>query len=119
MEETLAELLKRIREKKGLSQRKVEKIGGLKGGYVCQLESGKTKGITLRTARRLAKGLGVRPEIFLSSKDAEGLYLSEHLFEGALKEIQERYGFPTAPLTESDTHFDDRDDGGERGEKGR
>lgn len=115
MEETLGELLKRIREKKGLSQRKVEKIGGLKSGYVCQLEKGKTKSVTLRMARLLAKGLGVRPEIFLSSKDAESLYLSEHLFNGILREMQERYDFPTAPLTESDTHIDERDNGDEGG----
>ena len=104
MEEPLGELLKRIREKKGLSQRKVERLGGLKSGYVCQLEAGKTKSVTLIMAKRLAKGLGVRPEIFLSSKDSEGLYLSEHLFEGALREMQEHYDFPIAPI-------DDRDDG--------
>lgn len=112
MNEPISKFLKRIREKKGLSQRKLAERSGVNRAYICQLEAGKTKGITLRTARALAKGLGVRPEIFLSSDDTEGLYLSEHLFEGAVREIRERYDFPTKPYSENDAHFDERDDGG-------
>ena len=103
LDEPIGQLLKRIREKKGLSQRKLAERSGLESAYICQLEAGKTKSITLRTARALAKGLGVRPEIFLSSKDSEGLYLSEHLFEGVLREIQERYDFPRHSDSEGDT----------------
>lgn len=90
-QESFGRFLARTREKKGLSQRKLARLTGFSHGYISQLEGGKVKSVTLTTARRLAKGLGVRPEIFLSSADSEPLYLSEHIFEGILKEIKEQY----------------------------
>lgn len=69
--EPIGVLIKRLREEKGLSQRKLEQISGINRGYICQLEAGKAVGITIRTARALAKGLGVSPEIFLKPDGAE------------------------------------------------
>lgn len=94
VKELPGEIVRRIRHNKKLSQQQVADRCGLQRAYVSQLEQGRVKSITLDTARTLAKGLGVRPEVFLTTADAESLYMSEHLFEGILRDLRERYGFP-------------------------
>jgi len=59
--------------------------------YLSTLESGKPKTITLPMAKKIAKGLNVRPEIFLSSEDSEPIFMSEIIFEAILKEIKRQY----------------------------
>jgi len=85
-------LVKKIREQKGLNQTQVAKKAGLRREYISQLENGKTKGITLKTAQKLAKGLGVRPEMFLSTEDSRFLYFYPHIFEAFLKQAKENLG---------------------------
>lgn len=86
--ETIGEVIKKLRKQRNLSQNIVASRAGLPREYISQLEKGKTKSITLTTARKLAKGLGVRPEIFLSTKDSEFLYIYPHIFEAFVKEVK-------------------------------
>jgi transcriptional regulator with XRE-family HTH domain len=90
-EEPVGILVKRIREKKGMSKRKLATLSGLNRTYILRLEQGNPKSITLTTARKLAVALGVRPEIFLSSEDSEFLYFYKNTFEGMLKDFKEQY----------------------------
>lgn len=69
-EETIGQLIKRLREETGLSQRKLADLSGIDRAYISQLEGGRTSSISLRTARALAKGLGRSPEIFLKPNSA-------------------------------------------------
>ena len=87
--EFIGVLVKKIRTQRGLTQPQVAKKSGLRREYISQLEHGKTKGITLKTAKKLAKGLGVRPEMFLSPEDSRFLYFYPHLFEAFLKQARE------------------------------
>jgi len=64
--------LKRIREDKQLSQRKLAALSGLGRPYISQLEGGRPVSITLRTAVKLAKGLDMEPLEFI------GLLLAEN-----------------------------------------
>ena len=111
---SIGDLIKRLREQKNLSQRKLAKLSGLDRSYICQLEAHKTRSITLVTARALAKGLGVRPEIFLSSRDSESLYLSTHVFEGILKEIGRFYDLSGEEYKPSLDPGDDNGNGGHK-----
>jgi len=91
VKELPGEIVRRIRQKKRLSQQQVADRCCLQRAYVSQLEQGRIKTITLDTARELAKGLGVRAEVFLTSEDAEWLYMSEHIFEGMVRELRNGY----------------------------
>lgn len=51
-EETLAEFLKRIRKKKGISQRKLAKLTGVDREYIVQVEGGKVKSMRLSQAKK-------------------------------------------------------------------
>lgn len=89
--EHVGKLLKRIRSSKRITVNELARLTGIDRVYLQKLESGTPKTITLDTAKKLAKGLGVRPEIFLSSEDSEGFYFSAEIFEIMVKEIRERY----------------------------
>jgi transcriptional regulator with XRE-family HTH domain len=64
--ETPGEILKRLRNKKGLSQRALAAKAGVGREHINQIESGKIKSVTLRIAEALAKGLNEKPEVFFS-----------------------------------------------------
>jgi len=58
-------LIKELREKAGLSQRKLAIAAGVDRGYLNKLESGKNFSITLGMAERLAKPLKIPPSALL------------------------------------------------------
>jgi len=66
-EETIGKRLKRLRLAAGLSQRELARRSGVDREYICQIEAGKTKSMTLRLAERLAKGLGKPPGVFFGN----------------------------------------------------
>lgn len=89
--EPIGEKLRRIREQKKISQEILAERSGVKRAHISQIETGKSRSITLRTAAALAQGLEVAPEIFLADRHREGLYISEHVLEGLLKELESKY----------------------------
>ena len=64
--ESIGELVKKLRDEKGISQSELARLSGVDRSHISQLESGSQTSITLRTARALAYALQVKPEIFLS-----------------------------------------------------
>jgi transcriptional regulator with XRE-family HTH domain len=56
---TIGERLKRLRELAGLSQGELARRAGVNRPIISDLESNKRQNITLDTARRLARALGV------------------------------------------------------------
>lgn len=84
-EEHVGDLLKKLRGIRGMSQRRLALESGIDRGYISKLESKKEMGISLRTARALARGLDVPPEVFLKS-DASGPVMPSP--EAALTEIE-------------------------------
>jgi len=62
---TTGELLKQLRLRAGLSQRKLSFLSGVDRGRINELEKGKRGDINLGTARKLAPPLGVPPAVFL------------------------------------------------------
>ncbi len=68
MDETIGELLRRLRKAKGLSQRRLSEISGVDRAYICQLEADKAGSTTLKTAEKLASGLGVSPSVFFGEE---------------------------------------------------
>lgn len=75
--ETIGERLRRLRLEVGLSQRQLGKTSGVDREYICQIEAGKVKSITLRTAERLANGLGKSPAVFFDGKDTPKTSLAD------------------------------------------
>ncbi|MCJ7829387.1 MAG: XRE family transcriptional regulator [Dehalococcoidia bacterium] len=63
-EESIGKRLRRLRLEAGLSQRELARRSGVDREYICQIEAGKTKSMTLRLAQRLAKGLDKPPGVF-------------------------------------------------------
>jgi len=66
--ERFGELLTELRTAAGLSQRELAKRSGLAREHINQIESKKAKGVTLRTADKLAKGLGMSPMVFFDGQ---------------------------------------------------
>lgn len=90
-EEGIGAQLRRIRERKGISQRRLALESGVDRAYISQIEAGGVRTITLRTARSLATGLGVRPEIFLALSAAdEDIYLEPDQFAQFLDVVRVR-----------------------------
>lgn len=87
----IGRLLAHLIEAKEITQYKLAKDSGVSRTFINGLITGRTSGISVGKARKLADALGVRPEIFLSSKDSVGMYTSKHHFEGYLKELKEKY----------------------------
>lgn len=94
-EETIGRKIKRIRLKKRMGQQKLADLSGLDRTYISQIEHDKINNITLKTAHKLARGLGVRPEIFLADEATEKLYMSTDVFNTMVRELNEIYGFVT------------------------
>jgi transcriptional regulator with XRE-family HTH domain len=70
----VGKLIRELRLKTGLSQRKLSILSGVDRGYINQLEAGKTITITLDMASRLSKGLGLAPSVFMdlvTTEDAD------------------------------------------------
>jgi transcriptional regulator with XRE-family HTH domain len=65
----LGQLIKDLRLKRGLSQSKLAQLIGVQRSYISELESGRRKGISLATARKLARALGVKPGLFFGETD--------------------------------------------------
>ena len=55
----LAEVLKNLRETKGLTLRRVEKVTGISNAYLSQLENGKTQNPSANVLYKLAEAYGV------------------------------------------------------------
>lgn len=68
MAESIGDIIKRLREEKGLSQRQLATLSNVDRGYINQLEAGKGGSISLRTARKLAAALEVPPDVFLKGQ---------------------------------------------------
>lgn len=67
VEQSIGNLIKRFRLARGLSQRQLARLSGKDRGYINQLEAGRGGSISLETAKALAKGLDIKPELFLQS----------------------------------------------------
>lgn len=59
MSRTFGQMLKIVREEKGLSQENLQEITGLKREYICRIETGVVKNPTLMTVKKIVKGLDV------------------------------------------------------------
>ena len=74
VEEKIGDRLRKLRLEVGLSQRELAKRSGVDREYICQIEADRPnspKTITLRTARALAKGLGISPCRFFDEDHKE------------------------------------------------
>ncbi len=80
MAESTGDIIKRLREEKGLSQRQLATLSNVDRGYINQLEAGKGGSISLRTARKLAAALEVPPEVFLKGQ-AEHLETPQEILQ--------------------------------------
>jgi len=56
-EKPIGEIIKELREQKGLSQRRLSLLSGVDRGYINQIEAGKAGSITLRIARSITNAL--------------------------------------------------------------
>jgi len=66
----LGPLIKDLRLRRGLSQNKLARLIGVQRSYISELENGRRKGISLETARKLARALGVEPGLFFGETEA-------------------------------------------------
>ena len=55
----IGRVLKRLREKEGLSQAALEKKSGVGHGYISQIEAGEKKNPGIETLKKIARALGV------------------------------------------------------------
>jgi len=85
VEERIGDRLRRLRLEAGLSQRELAKRSGVDREHINQIEANKTKSMTLRTAERLAKGLGVPPARFFNGDHSE---LSEETLKRLINHIK-------------------------------
>ena len=60
----LGKNIKRIRERKGMSQGDIHRITGMDRGYISRVESGQ-KNPTISNLEKIAKALGVAPDELL------------------------------------------------------
>jgi repressor LexA len=84
-EERIGDRLRRLRTEAGLSQRELAKRSGVDREYICQIEANKTKGMTLRIAEALAKGMGIAPCCFFDEDHKE---LTRCLLEKVIAQIK-------------------------------
>lgn len=87
-EESTGALIKRLREQRGLSQRKLALLSGIDRGYINQLEAGRGGSISLRLVKALANALVVPPEIFVTSENIK--YSAPRPLDVILAEAQQR-----------------------------
>lgn len=60
----VGDLIKELRTRRGLSQSKLASLIQVDRAYINNLESGRRRGVSLTTARRLASALGVQLNVF-------------------------------------------------------
>lgn len=70
-EERIGDRLKRLRIEAGLSQRELAKRSGVDREHINQIEHNRTKSMTLRTAEKLAHGMGITPCRFFDEDHEE------------------------------------------------
>ncbi len=87
---TIGSLLKRLREQKGVTQGQLSRDSGIDRAYISQIESGKTVSIRVDTAKALAKGLGVSPEVFFTDANIDDKILPKP-FSSLIRDLQEKY----------------------------
>lgn len=63
---TLGKKIRHLRLEANLSQFELEQRTGIKREYLSRLENERLKNVTLKTLRKLGKGLRVNPAIFLT-----------------------------------------------------
>ncbi len=61
-----------LREKRGLSQRALADLVGVKQPVIARIESGKARNLELKTVVRIATALGARVKILLERNEATG-----------------------------------------------
>lgn len=69
---TLRERIKIIRERKGLSQRELSRLSGVRAATLSQLESGKRQDVTTETGKKLARALGVSLDYLTGMYEEDG-----------------------------------------------
>lgn len=84
-EEKIGDKLRRLRTEVGLSQRELSRRSGVDREYICQIESNKTKSMTLKTAERLAKVMGILPCSFFGDDHCQ---VTEGLIERIIEHIR-------------------------------
>jgi transcriptional regulator with XRE-family HTH domain len=65
----IGEKIRILREKRGLSPERLAQLSGVSPQYIRKLEDGEGKSITLTIAQKLAKGLGVSPQVFFDGQN--------------------------------------------------
>ena len=80
-EERIGDRLKRLMKETNLSQRELAKRSGVDREHINQIVNYKTKSMMLRTAERLAKGMGISPCRFFSDGYQES---TEVIIEGLI-----------------------------------
>jgi SOS-response transcriptional repressor LexA len=98
MEKNLGQLVKEIREKAGISQRKLAEISGVSRQYINFLESGKRQGKSTEPLIKLARALNVSPQLLLGIEDqgqeTNRLFTErmEEMLRTAAKDVSNRMG---------------------------
>ncbi len=68
---TIGERLKRLREIKGLSQNELAKRAGVHRPTISELEAGRQQDVTVETAKRLARALGVSLGLLVGEDESD------------------------------------------------
>jgi transcriptional regulator with XRE-family HTH domain len=63
--ETLAEIVKKLREEKGLSQEKLARLADVSNNTIVNIEAGKQNNPTIETLKRVAKALEVSVDVLI------------------------------------------------------
>lgn len=75
--ESIGEVLRRLRQEREMSQRKLAELSGVNRAYINQIEHGKVKSITLTTARKFADALNLPPSTFFGESPESSLDLQK------------------------------------------
>ena len=70
-EEKIGDRLKRLMAEVGISQRQLAKRSGVDREHINQIANNKIKSMTLKTAEKLAKGMGIPPCSFFDEDHKE------------------------------------------------
>jgi len=97
MVEPIGQIIKRLREGNHISQRKLSELSGVDRAYICQLEAGKAGSITINTAHKLAKGLGVLTSAFLGEPESSLQKLENIIQVPIYNDFPVKAGGPTIP----------------------
>jgi PAS domain S-box-containing protein len=70
--QTIGEVVKSLRTSSGMTSEQLAVSAGLSPSYIRKLESGARHAVTLDTAKKLANGLGVLPDVFFQADTPKG-----------------------------------------------